>query len=383
MVETVLTCSLCSFIIPRFLSQFQNWPLDLCCDLIQLANLLLKHIPFLRIAGIIVGLILFINARSFPLVWHISVLLPFGIVRCKYQILSLCHTLLLRPSATRHKAVVAQLESCCPVGANPFEFTATTRSWASPDETDWFGHVNNSTYAKARDAALAKFGLAAWPTFVNAGGWVTLASTHYHFLQEIPRFAGYEMNLSIGAWDHKWLYLVCRFTSLVPKQREDPASGKSKGSAILDQLTTIKESESGRSSDDDTTSTNPHSLPKDKSDGTTLHCFTVSRLCFKMGRITVPPAIVMACEGFSKPPETGSYSRRSPPPHWVHPHALRHASGSLDVYRRFLAGGWRDVVEDDRWWVEPLSGPTEERRRTNLTKLEVINRGVVGCLDIW
>ena len=30
-------------------------------------------------------------------------------------------------------------------------------------------------------------------------------ATHYHFLQEIPRFVGYEIKLSIGAWDHKWV----------------------------------------------------------------------------------------------------------------------------------------------------------------------------------
>ncbi|KAF8547999.1 hypothetical protein OG21DRAFT_1516769 [Imleria badia] len=357
----------------------------MCCYSIQLANFIL-NLPILRIAGTIVGLILFINARSLPLVWHINVLLPFGIVRCKYRILSFCHTLLLRPSATRHKAVVAQLESCCPVGANPFEFTATCRSWASPDETDWFGHVNNSTYAKARDAALSKFGLAAWPTFVNAGGWIILGSTHYHFLREIPRFAGYEMNLSIGAWDHKWLYLVCRFTTPLSKPLENPSSGESEGPTVLDQRSTSG-SESSRSSDDDTTSSSS-TIPisslnlKEKADGTTLHCFTVSRLCFKMGRITVPPAIVMACEGFSRPPKVGSYSHESPPPHWVHPHALRNASDSLDVYRRFLAGGWRDVPEGDSWWVEPLSGPTEERRRANLTRLEVIDRGVVGCMNI-
>ena len=211
------------------------------------------------------------------------------------------------------------------------------------------------------------------------------------------------MNLSIGAWDHKWvsnwypapdsgrsssllkLYLVCRFTSPSPKPRENPSSTKSGGPTILDEFstqTTTSESGSSRSSDEDNTSTLPSSLLKEESDGTTLHCFTVSRLCFKMGRITVPPAIVMACEGFSKPPEVGSYSHKSPPPHWAHPRALRNASDSLDVYRRFLAGGWRDVPEGERWWVESLSGPTEERRRANLTKLEVINRGVVGCMNI-
>lgn len=211
------------------------------------------------------------------------------------------------------------------------------------------------------------------------------------------------MNLSIGSWDHKWvsdwypastglsssrsqLYLVCRFTSPLSKPHENPSSSKSEGPGDLDQRSTSG-SESSRCSDDDMISSSssssiPATLLKEKSDGTTLHCFTVSRLCFKMGRITVPPAIVMACEGFSKPPKVGSYSHASPPPHWAHPHALRNTSDSLDVYQRFLAGGWREVPEGDRWWVEPLSGPTEERRRANLIKLELIDRGVVGCMNI-
>ncbi|KAF8548000.1 hypothetical protein OG21DRAFT_1516772 [Imleria badia] len=355
----------------------------MCRYSIQLANFIF-NLPFLRIAGTIVGLILFINARSLPLVWHINVLLPLGIVRCKYRILSFCHMLLLQPSATRHKAVVAQLESCCPVGANPFEFTVTCRSWAvSPDETDWFGQVDNYTYAKARDVALSKFGVAAWPTFVNAGGWAALSSTHYNFLQEIPRFAGYEMSSSIEAWDHKWVsdwYPASTGLSSSLSSCIFPSSSKSEGPTVLDQRST-SESESSRSSQT-SSSTFPTSSPKEKSDGTTLHCFTVSRLCFKIGHITVPPAIVMACEGFSRPPKVGSYSHDSPPPHWARPHALRNASDSLDMYRQFLAGGWRDVPEGDRWWVEPLSGPAEERRRANLTRLAVVHRGLVGCMNI-
>lgn len=74
----------------------------------RLANFILK-LPFLRIAGTISGLILSINIRPLPPVWHskailllkkhanydiwvsaVNVLLLFGIAtRCKYHILSL------------------------------------------------------------------------------------------------------------------------------------------------------------------------------------------------------------------------------------------------------------------------------------------------------
>lgn len=145
---------------------------------------------------------------------------------------------------------------------------------------------------------------------------------------------------------------------------------------MLGQLSTetmSSASDPGRSSDDGTSKAPLAFHSREKSDGTILHCVSVARLCFKMGRITVPPAIVLAGEGFSKPSKLGLYSHQSPPPHWVHPHALRNTSNSLGVYRRFLAGGWKDVLEGDRWWVEALSGPIEAHRRANLTKLEVID----------
>ncbi|KAG9308641.1 hypothetical protein JVU11DRAFT_11595 [Chiua virens] len=219
-----------------------------------------------------------------------------------------------------------------------------------------------------------------------ADGSFWVVTTHYHFLHEVPRFAGYEMKMSIGAWDHKWLYLVCRFASRSPK-----SCGKSSSSTKLEDPSILTEfpmqnvtselKSDFSSSEDNASSTLLESRVRQEPNRTILHCFTVSRLCFKIGRITVPPAIVMACEGFSKPPEFGSYSHQSPPPHWVHPHTLRNTSDSLEAYRGFLAGGWRDVPQGDRWWVEPLSGPIEERRRANLKKLEIIDQGVVGCMS--
>ncbi len=30
-------------------------------------------------------------------------------------------------------------------------------------------------------------------------------ATHYKFLREIPMFSRYEMRISLGTWDHKWV----------------------------------------------------------------------------------------------------------------------------------------------------------------------------------
>jgi hypothetical protein len=66
-------------------------------------------------------------------------------------------------------------------------------------------------------------------------------------------------------------------------------------------------------------------------DGATVHCVGVSVMCFKIGRITIPPAIAMACEGFTRRPTpsddgapVAGYSATNPPPSWTkHAQKLR------------------------------------------------------------
>lgn len=121
-------------------------------------------------------------------------------------------------------------------------------------------------------------------------------------------------------------------------------------------------------------------------DGAILHCVAISHICFKYGRITVPPGVVLPCEGFSKPPSTASaapYSSTNPPPHWTKAQALRVApSGSMPTFAKFLKGGWRDVPEDERWWEHALDGPIEEQRKANLDILDSIRKGMEGTRSI-
>ncbi|KAF9235417.1 hypothetical protein BU15DRAFT_78001 [Melanogaster broomeanus] len=368
-----------------------------------LSGYLADHWPVLVVSGwfylafsvgksfflyILTAFLVFINARSAPMVWHGRVFLPLGIMRIKYHILSYQHALSLQPAAARHSKVVIRLESFCPVGANPFELVVQYSSWAGPDDTDWMGHLSNSSYAKVRDAALSRFSVTAFPTFISAGGWVIPASTYYHFLREIPLFASYEVRLSIGAWDQKWMYLVCRFVSFSkskpkPKMNQDTLPKALPSSSGAPTPPVYSDSKSTNISGEEVTKALAASLLAEDSDGTTtMHCFSISRVCFKIGRITVPPALLLACEGFSKPPSSGSYSHDAPPPHWIHPHSIRNSSGSLNEYRRFLTGSWRDVPDEKRWWIEPLSGPIEEQRREKLTKLDSIYNGMNGCVDL-
>lgn len=145
-------------------------------------------------------------------------------------------------------------------------------------------------------------------------------------------------------------------------------------------------------------------------DGAVLHCLAISEVCFKQGRITVPPAVALACEGFHRPPSVVpsagevlpvSYSRENPPPCWAKVQAVRvPPTGSMRRYKEFLKSGWRETAgmmsssvlsgnangnakengtasgAGGLWWEEALGGPIEERRLKNLPYVQAIRMGM-------
>lgn len=126
-------------------------------------------------------------------------------------------------------------------------------------------------------------------------------------------------------------------------------------------------------------------LPMEEPDGAIVHCVSVNEFCFKLGRITVPPKIVLALEGFSLPPADGSaprYTFDNPPPSFVAAQALQTPDapyGHLKTLQKFLRGGWRDVPEGERWWEDALGGDIEERRRRNLEAVKGVRLGMEGA----
>lgn len=116
-------------------------------------------------------------------------------------------------------------------------------------------------------------------------------------------------------------------------------------------------------------------------DGATLHCVAISQLCFKHGRITVPPGFVLAASGFSAPPSKSdsvpAYSHSNPPPHFLHAEQLISPRGTRK-YGDLLRGGWKDIPEAERWWVDALGGVVEEQRRVNMDGLK--GAGLLGSL---
>ncbi|KAG2069670.1 hypothetical protein BDR04DRAFT_1101342 [Suillus decipiens] len=363
--------------------------------------------------------LLLINFRSLPFAWHIRVFFPVVRLRLQYYLLRL--SILHKPREVRTKILTDWHENLCPIGANPFELVTIQHGWTSVDDADYNGHLSNSSYAKIFDAARLKLVLKAFPAFARSGGWMALGSTHYHFIREIPFLSSYEMRLSIGAWDHKWMFVIARYVSF-PNNRHNSTYKmhvNGSGQHLGTNNDSARPSKTPAASngfpqillstpaEDLTTPATPSSVTEvdsklhaekamkalaaaqskvPESDGAILHCVAISYICFKFGRITVPPSVVLPCEGFSKPPSTTSaapFSLTNPPPHWKKVKALRVApSGSMSAFANFLKGGWRDVPEGERWWEGALDGPIEEQRKANLEVFDSIRKGMEGARSI-
>jgi len=340
-----------------------------------------------------------LNVRSWPIMWHFKVWRPVFSIRLRFMALRL-RSLFLSKEA---KLEVRQkwLEKLSPVGSNPFEKVTTYRTWAGLDDCDFNLHLSNSCYAKNADMARFKTALAFFPTFFRCGGWMALGATHYKFIREVPMLSTYEMRISMACWDRKWIYILVRYVTH-PKNKNKKKSSP--------QSTPPSETPSPPSFVDAPpvahihTPATSHSVPSGSAseplkhlvttelqqaeeDGATLHCIAISELCFKIGRITVPPALVLACEGFSVPPSptslTGSedvkpYSHENPPPHWEFVRNIR-SDHSLKGMQELFKGGWKDIPEEERWWDKAMGGVVEEKRRVNLELLEGVQKGMEGA----
>ncbi|CCM05817.1 uncharacterized protein FIBRA_08051 [Fibroporia radiculosa] len=265
----------------------------------------------------------------------------------------------------------------------------------------------------------------------RAGGWMALGGTHFNFLREIPILSQYECRSSIAGWDNKWLYVVIRFVSHSRKKSKSKTNEESSPQSdavdtradaapypvlhmpvVLDKSQDSSAAPSALASPPslDPSSTNgsvtgtqasldSHARAVSaalrpgthvESDGATLHCVAISAICFKIGRITIPPALALVCEGLSVGPEAGiedapapaPYSRANPPPFWSRVEELRGTEINLSRLRAFYAGGWREVPEGERWWESALGGEVEKRRAAGMQIAGSLRRGMEGMQSL-
>jgi len=262
-----------------------------------------------------------------------------------------------------------------------------------------------------------KSALMICPYYVRTGGWIALAGTHFHFIREIPMFVQYEIRSQIVGWDRKWFYIVHRF---VTHRKRDPRSSETKNEASSAKSASTNHT-NGTPPDSESTAPIPaihtpstpltNLTPSPSSanlqatlagpkiivtsaadpgasasaaaaaaasvaaavqvtpepDGATVHCVSVNVLVYKHGKITVPPALVLAGEGFGATPEQGTRARE------------RALSLGLGGMRELYRGGWREG--SDRWWDEAMKG-IEERVDRRVLKVRGVREGLEGALEV-
>jgi len=244
----------------------------------------------------LVAIVLLVNVRSLPLVWHLRMF--------RHPIV--WH---LRKLVSPDPRIYMEKRS--PVAHDPFGTTAVHTSWAGPDDCDFLGHLSNSAYAKNLDIARMTSCIQNLGVFLSVGGFMPLAGANYLFLKEIPMLSSYEMRSKIGSWDEKWIYIVTEFTT-----RPGAPKG-AKAELAADYSTRLNIDRPGHKRYSQAV----------RGDGTVTHCVAVSKYCFKLGRLTVPPRIALCICGFGADRQN-----------WIRSAALQE-NGEL---RRFLEGGWRE-----------------------------------------
>ncbi|CAE6449335.1 hypothetical protein ACGC1H_000200 [Rhizoctonia solani] len=333
-------------------------------------------------------LILFIfllNARSWPGVWHVRVFA--SVIRIRL------HALLYKRGNGRK-----WWTTISPVGRSVFPTpdgsdkgaSSILKSWASLDDCDWNGHLSNSCYAKNLDPARMQACIDWFPAFFGDNGWVALGGAHYHYIREIPINTRYEIRMSIGGWEDKWIYLVAKFVSHPKKSKTSSPTKYSHNphtkpttiptittpsTPLVTETSTPTESatQAGLAPlDTSTVDTKlaPNAPPKPNlcthdEDGALIHCIAVSTYCFKHGRITVPPRVVLAMCGFSLT-EAGDKSN------WTNANILRDRR-SVRI-SDFLRGGWKS--EGNQFWE--ASPKVEAERARRVAHLKKLTEGMDG-----
>ncbi|KAJ6556211.1 hypothetical protein B0H19DRAFT_994471 [Mycena capillaripes] len=343
-------------------------------------------------------LLLVLNAGSFPLVWHLRVW--SRVFELRFALLWHRATHFYLGKQAKKLALREWYESRMPVGVHPFRAVWTHERLVGFDDADFNLHMSNSSYAKALDSARFRLALATFPNIFRCGGWVPLAATHFHFIREIPMLSRYEVRTTIGAWDGKWIWCISRFVKPPSKKSKSKSStstesqnhianGLAIASGVASAIPTLKtpatplagmsggqtplnggaNGENVNDPDSVSRALLARAAKATEPDGALLYTVAVSQLCYKQGRITVPPAVVLAANGFYAAPGTtdkrvqdwngSSANTNTAPPHWP---AVRTLTAPMRALAKFYAGGWRDVPEGQRFWEDAFAACEAELR---------------------
>ncbi|KAF7303876.1 hypothetical protein MIND_00617700 [Mycena indigotica] len=312
-------------------------------------------------------LVFLLNFGSWPLAWHFRVFHYVIPDHLSYRALQI-RNIFTRGEKWR-LALQDWNERRMAIGVNPFRQVWTYKWSVGIHEGDFLLHMSNSSYGATLDRTRMHLATIVFPTLLRVGGFAPLGAKHYHFIREIPTLSSYEVRATIATWDQKWFYTVFRFVKPVSAKdkkagkRVDPSpiastplpiNGNAEPEALMKAL-----------------AARAATVPEH--DGaflyTDVHQFfffllagvVVNQFCFKVGRITVPPALVFASNGLYVPPDADSApsATGARPPYWE---KVRAFNASTPKLRKLFAGGWRDTPPEDRWWEEAFAHGEDIRK---------------------
>ncbi|CAO1628205.1 unnamed protein product [Sympodiomycopsis kandeliae] len=250
-----------------------------------------------------------LNIKSFPLVWHFRIFLPVVKQIFKGRTLSLKRN--DRDGTTTRKSTGRVIKlNALPIGKDLFEEWVYTDEVAGFDDCDYMGHVSNSSYPRLLDFARTKLMLPHFYRFHSDGGRVFLGGSSFHFHREIPLGSRFEIALRVVSWDDKWVYLLGEFTSPTdPSKRRHTSTSTSGGQSRMSLSKSAQNlrnllKEASRTDDrkqkdnDDKKEEDGVTRTPASASARTVYCTSISRYCFKHNRKTIPPWLVIATSGF-------------------------------------------------------------------------------------
>jgi len=294
-----------------------------------------------------------INWRSWPLLWHWSVLKSwYGIHWARF----------------RNSGTIASwrrwISDISPVNADPWEVISITKAYAGIDDCDWRGHLSNSSYVKALDTSRMRWCMHVAPAVFEDDAWTPIAGAQYQFIKEIPRFSEYEIRTVIGSWEDKWFYLIHHFVTYPKKKSKSRAKRASQEPSYATGTSNVAASSAEAVVDIPPATAGPpptgqrpgYKVPptvpvrlirKPLPEGAVVHCLAVSMICFKIGRITIPPKVALITSGFGAP-EKDRWSRIQALRFWP---GATGKGGRKNLMPDMLKGGYKtDNQGDERFW---------------------------------
>ncbi|KAK0469276.1 uncharacterized protein EV420DRAFT_1658995 [Desarmillaria tabescens] len=281
----------------------------------------------------ILGILFLLSIRAFPFAWHGRVLWPYFAFHIQYRFHGL--NLIRKSTSAKQAATQAWWDSHSPIGKNPFDLVLKYTDWSSPDVCDYNLHLSKTRVMQryAEHCSLNVFNRKTDMCFVST---------------------------AFCPWEQHHFYLSERY----------PYSSDSKSVVVSDMGGEV--AVSGRKGLHTTVTLAfcekfPINSPKNLTEPL-VHCVSISQVCFKIGRITVPPALVLALSGCSD----GNYTLANPPSGYL---AAQRAVAEGTV-KDLLKGHWKDVPKSERWWEESLGGNIEKIRAERLAVMDDIRLGM-------